>query len=87
MINTVPSNILNRKDKIGFATPENEWFRKRKFKDLILDILHSNKFESRKIIDPQLSIKLYQKHLDKKINISQDIWKWINLEFWFQKYL
>jgi asparagine synthase (glutamine-hydrolysing) len=27
MVNTLPSSVLNRRDKLGFATPEQTWFR------------------------------------------------------------
>ena len=87
MKDVLPEKILNRKDKIGFSTPEDEWFRTENFQKIITEILISKSFKSRNIINPELALKLYQDHLNKKINISTEIWKWINLELWFRKYI
>ena len=72
---------------MGFSTPEDEWFREPFFKDLILDILHSKKFSYRGYIDKKIAIKMFHEHLNKKSNISQEIWKWINLETWFNQFI
>lgn len=76
----MPEKIRCRKDKIGFSTPEDDWFRQEPLKTYVMDLLHSNSFRNRKIIDPEKALNLYQSHLNKDINISRDIWKWINLE-------
>lgn len=83
----LPEAIRNRQDKIGFATPEDEWFRKDPFKTFIIKIILSDSFKERKIIEPRIAFELYNKHLQKKINISKDIWKWIHLELWFRIYI
>ena len=54
---------------------------------LIMDILHSESFANRGYFKPEEAIKLYQRHLSGEINISKDIWKWINLELWFRTYI
>ena len=38
----LPKEIYNRTDKIGYETPEKNWFLDRKFKDLFNDIISSN---------------------------------------------
>jgi asparagine synthase (glutamine-hydrolysing) len=85
--NTVPEKIRKRKDKIGFQTPEDKWFRNNFYKEFIIDLLNSSSFKSRNIINHNYALTLYNKHLDNKINISKDIWKWINLELWFQEFI
>ncbi len=85
--NILPEEIRMRRDKIGFATPQDEWFRSDIFKNVILDLLNSESFENRKIIDPQQAILRYQKHLNREIDISKDIWKWIHLELWFREFI
>ena len=87
MRNTVPEKIRKRKDKVGFMTPEDEWFRSEHFKSFILEMLNSKAFHSRGIINYNQAINLYQQHLAGKINISKEIWKWINLEMWFRKFI
>ncbi|MBI1838100.1 MAG: asparagine synthase (glutamine-hydrolyzing) [Flavobacteriia bacterium] len=83
----LPEEIRNRQDKIGFSTPEDEWFRSEKFKVVIFEILQSSSFKKRNIVDPEKAIELYNKHLLNEINISTEIWKWINLELWFRKFI
>jgi asparagine synthase (glutamine-hydrolysing) len=87
MKNILPENIRIRKDKIGFNTPEDEWFRTSMFKKLVDDILSSKSFSERGYVDVKKAKKLYSKHLENKINISRDIWKWINIELWFREFI
>ena len=72
---------------MGFETPEDEWFRKPFFKDLIMDTISSSSFSSRGFIDKKIALKMYNDHLSGKKNISQEIWKWINLETWFNEFI
>lgn len=83
----LPEQIRLRTDKTGFDTPQDEWFRTEEFQRVILDILTSDSFKNRKIINPRIAKQLYQKHLNKEINISKEIWKWIHLELWFRKFI
>lgn len=83
----VPEKIRLRKDKIGFSTPDNDWFRTEKFRNFIPDIIESDSFRARGIINKVKAMELYRQHLNGKINISGEIWKWINLELWFRKYI
>jgi asparagine synthase (glutamine-hydrolysing) len=87
MIGIVPNDIIWRADKIGFETPASNWFKTDELKKNIYGILNSSEFKSRNIIDPEKAIKMYSKHLNGEIDLSQDIWKWINLELWFRNYI
>ncbi|MCA1919223.1 MAG: asparagine synthase C-terminal domain-containing protein, partial [Flavobacterium piscis] len=83
----LPEKIRMRTDKIGFGTPQDEWFRSVEFQNLVNDILGSQSLRDRNIIDVETAKKLYDKHLKKEINIAKEIWKWINLELWFRTYI
>ena len=83
----MPEKIRMRQDKIGFGTPQDEWFREPVFKKLILEILNSDLFRSRMIVSPEKAIKIYERHLMKKGNYSKEIWKWLNLELWFRAFI
>ena len=83
----LPENIRNRNDKIGFATPAGSWFRTENFKSLIYSIILSDSFKTRGYLNHNSCIKKYQLHLDNRINIAKDIWKWINLEVWFRTFI
>lgn len=87
MRGTLPEKIRLRKDKIGFGTPNEEWFRSEQFKPFILDLLHSDSFRGRGIIDADMAGKVYSRHLSRKVNAAREIWKWINLELWFREYI
>jgi len=83
----MPEKVRLRVDKKGFSVPQDEWFRTEKFHKLVYDILSSESFAKRGYFFPEEAKKLYQRHLSGEINISKDIWKWINLELWFREYI
>ena len=87
MSGIMPERVRKRVDKKGFAVPQDEWFRTEKFQTLVLDILQSDSFAKRGYVIPEEAIRLYKKHLVGEVNISKDIWKWINLELWFREYI
>ena len=83
----MPEKVRLRVDKKGFSVPQDEWFRTEQFQTLVNDILNSESFAKRGYFKPEEAKKLYQRHLNGEINISKDIWKWINLELWFRTYI
>lgn len=83
----MPEKIRMRRDKMGFGTPQDEWFRSGQWQSIINDLLNSESFAKRNIIDPPKAKALYHQHLTGKTNIAKDIWKWIHLELWFRKYI
>lgn len=87
MKGVLPEEIRLRRDKIGFSTPEAEWFRSPLFREIIIGIIKSPSFKSRNIIEPDIALELYSKHCAGLINVSKEIWKWINIELWFRKFI
>lgn len=87
MKGVLPEKIRTRQDKIGFGTPEDEWFRSSFFIDFVNDLINSEKFKSRGIIDHTSAQRLFNDHISRKKNISKEIWKWINLELWFREFI
>lgn len=83
----LPEKIRLRRDKVGFATPEDAWFAEKTFKDLIDSIMDSDSFRNRGIIDCEKARELYDRHCKGEIKISKDIWKWINLELWYRMFI
>ncbi len=75
----LPDAILNRKDKMGFPVPINEWFKKE-LKGFINDIfLNSPK---RDIINKDVIIK----KLAEEPQFGRKIWGLLSLELWFQEF-
>ena len=83
----LPEKIRMRRDKVGYGTPEDEWFREPAWKKIIQEILTSESFKNRNIVNPAKANELFQKHVSGKINISKEIWKWIHLELWFREFI
>lgn len=83
----MPEPVRIRVDKKGFSVPENQWFCSEKFQTYIMNILQSDSFNQRGFIKPDKAISLYKKHLKGEVNVATDIWKWINLELWFRKFI
>jgi asparagine synthase (glutamine-hydrolysing) len=78
----IPAQIINRTDKIGFATPEYEWLDK--IKPYIFDDINPD-------MGSILNIRLLRKNWDN-IFASQNksgitnIWRYINFILWFKLY-
>jgi asparagine synthase (glutamine-hydrolysing) len=87
MSGILPEKIRNRKDKIGFGTPQDEWFREQAWKNLVSDILKSRLFAERGLIKPEAAIKTYNAHITGKKDVSNEIWKCIHLEMWFREFI
>jgi asparagine synthase (glutamine-hydrolysing) len=83
----LPEKIANRKDKKGFTNPRDKWFKTESFKNYIIELLNSESFKSRQYFDPEIALSQYYLHLEGKIDASKEIWKWINLELWFRKFI
>ena len=87
MKGTLPEAIRMRRDKVGFETPEAEWFRKPVFQKYITDLIHSEPFIGRGIMDIKKVHAIYQKHLAREGNYSREIWKWIHLDKWYNQFI
>jgi asparagine synthase (glutamine-hydrolysing) len=85
--NILPDKITQRKDKKGFSNPRDKWFRSEKFQSYIYALINSESFKNRGYFDSDITNKRYERHLEGKIDASKEIWKWINLEVWFRKFI
>ncbi len=83
----LPEKIRNRQDKIGFDNPGAQWFREPRFKEFILTILNSDNFRKSPFFDQKQCFKMYQKHIRNQIDASRQIWKWINVTLWNNKFI
>lgn len=77
----LPSMILDRKDKMGFPTPINDWIQ-GEAKEFIYDILGSTAARNRDIIDNQ---KVLSK-VDGEGKFGRKIWGLFSLELWQQTF-
>ncbi len=78
----IPPEILARRDKIGFATPESAWLR-----DLIPEVLSTRSFEERGYVRPQRLAPLLQAHERGDIAATGALWRCVNLELWLRRFV
>mgnify|MGYP001576088853 CR=1 FL=1 len=81
----LPEEVRTRQDKMGFVTPEDIWFR-TVAKEKILGIFNSMSFQGRGYFNVGQIKKEFDAHLSGKKNISNAIWRWINIELWFRRF-
>jgi asparagine synthase (glutamine-hydrolysing) len=82
----LPEMISGRKDKIGFGTPVDEFFRKEKIINYSKDIIYSDSFKHRPYWNWSKVEKMFTKHIQQKDNFGREIWKWINVEVWLKTF-
>lgn len=87
MKGTLPESIRLRRDKMGFETPADDWFRQKPFQVYIKELINSESFRSRNIFNCSKVDSLYNRFLNQKSDISGEIWKWIHLENWFRQFV
>lgn len=83
----LPPMIAERKDKIGFDVPSDEFFRKENVVAFSKEIIYSDSFRNRPYWHWQKVEEQYNQHLQGVINIGDKIWKWINLEIWLRVFI
>jgi asparagine synthase (glutamine-hydrolysing) len=86
MTGILPEEIRLRRDKVGFSTPEDTWFRNglRRFTE---DILASESFRSRPHVDPDTVQDDLDRHLAGERNRSEALWRTLNLELWLRTFV
>lgn len=87
MKGTLPEPIRTRRDKVGFETPEAEWFRTPLWREYIEGLFTSDVFASRGLVEPDKVQDMYRKHLAREGNYSREIWKLIHLEKWYNHFI
>ncbi len=86
MKDVLPEKVRNRMDKVGFQTPEDVWFRDRKFKVFFDDLFNSSSFRTRPYYDLSAIQKLFRQH-QLGANNGHTLWKIIHLELWLRKFI
>ncbi len=81
MRSELPDPILNRKDKMGFPVPLNEWLKKD-IKDFVHDIFSSEKMKDR----PYFNQGEILKSLNTESKFGRKIWGLLSLELWHRQF-
>ena len=80
--NILPQEIIDRKDKMGFPTPINNWLA-GDLKEYALDILTSQQAKNR----GYLNTSAIEKQISESGKFSRDLWGALNLEMWHRKFI
>lgn len=82
----LPEAIYNRQDKVGFATPEEIWFKKY-IRSNIEELINSESFKNRPYWNYK-DLKIYfDEIMSGKRQFDFTIWRWINLELWMREFI
>jgi asparagine synthase (glutamine-hydrolysing) len=81
----LPDMISKRRNKIGFTTPEAEWFRK--IAPSLLEIFRSDSFASRPWFDAPSVIALFEDYIEHPENHGTLMfWRLLNIELWMREF-
>jgi asparagine synthase (glutamine-hydrolysing) len=78
----IPTEIMNRKDKMGFPVPLHIW-SKGKSRDFIMDTLLSKNAKERNILNTNYVEKL----INSEQPFSRGLWGLLSLEIWFNQFI
>jgi len=84
MCDIVPTPVLQRRDKVGFATPERQWLDD--LQAWVEDILNSQIAASIPALNRIKINEEWRKVLTQRKAFNFQIWRWINLIRWVERY-
>lgn len=78
----LPREINQRRDKIGFTTPEKEWFLR--MKNRIYNFFLSESFAKRPYFNQQKILKAFEEFIAGRNDETMLFWRFLNLELWLR---
>ncbi|HEY3961698.1 MAG TPA: asparagine synthase C-terminal domain-containing protein, partial [Gaiellaceae bacterium] len=82
----LPASVRDRRDKLGFVTPEARWLR-GPLGDLAADVFASSSFAGRGWVDPAAACARLAAHRAGQIDAGFELWRALNLELWACEFL
>ena len=82
----LPENVRQRRDKMGFVTPEKVWL-KAELGELLWDVVHSTSFAQRGYFDVQEIHRMIAEHRSDRRDLSFIATRWLTVELWFRKFI
>lgn len=80
----LPPMIYKRRNKIGFTTPETEWFMRMKNK--IYEVFSSESFGSRKYFNQDKVLAEFRNYISVKNDDTLLFWRLLNVELWMREF-
>lgn len=78
----VPDSILDRRDKIGFGTPEDNWFRQPALREIFNEALESDVLRHSGFFNIKEMRAIFDRHMTSRGNYARALWKCLNLRVW-----
>jgi asparagine synthase (glutamine-hydrolysing) len=77
----LPAEVVWRRDKVGFETPEKEWFRSGK--QHLMDILNSSSAAG-----DYLDMEWVRREAPGLIDVGETgrVWRWVNFSLWLERF-
>jgi asparagine synthase (glutamine-hydrolysing) len=75
----LPMALMERRDKMGFPVPLNEWFS-GELKDMVFDVFQTQKHKHRTYFNCDAILANFE-HVDR---FSRKVWGLLSLELWHQ---
>jgi asparagine synthase (glutamine-hydrolysing) len=82
----LPPEVRNRRDKLGFVTPEGRFLRGA-LGDLAADVFASQSFRERGFVAPAAARRRLERHRAGELSAGMELWRALNLELWAQRFL
>jgi asparagine synthase (glutamine-hydrolysing) len=79
----LPAPVLERKDKMGFPVPLQEWLRAEPVRGFVHDVLFSRASLERGLFNPAMLTKLFQ----SEAPFNRQLWGVLCLELWHQQFI
>lgn len=83
----LPEKIRIRQDKMGFGTPQDEWFRSPPWIEHVSTVIGEGGLEDRGIIRTSTAQRMHQRHLSGATNSAKELWKLIHLDAWYRRFI
>ncbi|WP_307723829.1 asparagine synthase (glutamine-hydrolyzing) [Terrabacter aerolatus] len=82
----LPASIVRRRNKIGFTSPQNDWFREQK--EFIYQVFLSESFASRPYFNRTEVLNAFELWLSDSGSLdSMAFWRILNVELWLREFI
>ena len=82
----LPVQVRERRDKLGFVTPEADWLR-GPLGVLAADVFASQSLRERGFVDAPAARRRLERHRAGRLTAGMELWRALNLELWARAYL
>jgi asparagine synthase (glutamine-hydrolysing) len=82
----LPEPVRERRDKLGFVTPEGKWLRGA-LGELAADVFASRSVAERGFVDARAARRRLERHRRGQLEAGMELWRALNLELWARSFL